>query len=42
MDRVLNIKLLKNPFNWVIVLLMVLLGFLCAEIVFKQFSPDSN
>ena len=40
MDSIINFNLLKNPFNWVIVILMVLLAYLGAEIVFNQFSKQ--
>jgi len=40
MDAIINWDLLKNPLNWVIVVLMVLLFFIGAEIVFNQFSSD--
>lgn len=42
MDRILNFNLLKNPFNWIIVVLMVLLAFTGAEIVFNQFSNSDK
>lgn len=42
MDAILNINLLKNPFNWIIVALMVLLAYVAAEIVFNQFSNSDQ
>jgi hypothetical protein len=40
MDKVINLALIKNPLNWVIVFLMIVLGGMAAEIVFKQFSKE--
>jgi hypothetical protein len=40
MEHIINIGLLKNPLNWVIIALMLILAFLGAEIVFNQFSTD--
>lgn len=42
MDKILNIGLLKNPLNWVIIALMLVLAFLGAEVVFNQFSSDKG
>lgn len=39
MDSIINAGLIKNPLNWVIVLLMVVLGYTIAEVVFiKPFT----
>lgn len=38
MDSIINIGLLKNPLNWLTVLMMVILAYIGAEIVFIQFS----
>lgn len=38
MDSILNFNLLKNPLNWLIVLLMVMLAYTGTEIILKQFS----
>lgn len=41
MDAVLNIGLLKNPLNWVIILLMLLIAYLGAEVIFNQFASPT-
>lgn len=42
MDSVINVGMLKNPLNWVIVTLMIVLFFMGAEIVINQFSTDKG
>lgn len=37
MDSIINLNLLKNPFNWAIVILMVLLAYIGAEVIINQF-----
>ena len=34
MDKVLNLELLRNPINWVIVVLMVMLGSIAVHYLF--------
>lgn len=38
MDKILNLDLMKNPFNWVTVALMVILAGIFMDIVFRRFS----
>lgn len=42
MDSIINVGMLKNPLNWVIVTLMIVLFFMGAEIVINQFSTDKG
>ena len=38
MDKVINVPLILNPLNWVIVVLMVLLGSMAIEYIFASAS----
>lgn len=42
MDSIINLNLMKNPMNWIIVILMVLLAFIGAEIIFNKFSKEGK
>lgn len=42
MDSIINVGLIKNPINWVIITLMLVLFFLGAEIVLNQFSTNKG
>ena len=34
MDSIINVGLIKNPLNWVIILLMIVLGYILGDVVF--------
>lgn len=41
MDRVINLRLMANPFNWFTVYLMVMFGALAVKYLFPQTPAKS-
>ncbi len=40
-DKLINVQLLANPFNWVVVTLMVVIGGLAIHLIFNV-APNSG
>lgn len=41
MDKFINVNLLSNPFNWVVVTLMVVIGGFAIHLIFNV-APNSE
>ncbi len=41
MDKFINVNLLGNPFNWVVVTLMVVIGGMAIHLIFNV-APNSG
>lgn len=40
--RVLNFNLMRNPLNWVIVVLMVIIFNIAVDLIYSYLSPDAG
>jgi hypothetical protein len=41
LDKVINVGLIVNPMNWIIVVLMVLLGSMMTQYLFQSANQDN-
>ncbi len=39
LDKVINVGLLKNPLNWITVLLMLIIFGIAADVVLNKLAP---
>ena len=42
MDRFVNFDLLKNPYNWIVVVLMTAFALLLLHIVMPEETPEAS
>ena len=42
MDGIINFRIIRNPLNWAIIILMVLIGGLGADIILSAITQNSE